>query len=301
MWIKLRFFKKLVGAAYIQVRSIDRKLRYMFICRCLCMLFMCKQARLCSARVQILDHVALSKTLMLDLEQYSWTQCYILLTIFWNDALQISASGVPLVFSSPASSSPSSSSSSCDFHLPAHLSLELPEACVILQQLVQQLQYLIPLRDSNKAERKGSVCEYGCVIFELCWCKRRSRFKGHGNNDDSNNDGNNDDDVVIVVVIASIISITVTKGDPRFMHANMLIFPAFKAARCTYVLSPSGTCTCHLCVCVLCVGVCVCVCVCVCCVYVCVCVCVCVCVWCVCVCVCVCVSVFVCVCVCVCV
>ena len=28
MWIKLRFFKKLVGAAYIQVRSIDRKLRY---------------------------------------------------------------------------------------------------------------------------------------------------------------------------------------------------------------------------------------------------------------------------------
>ena len=28
MWMKLRFFKKLVGAAYMQVRSIDRKLRY---------------------------------------------------------------------------------------------------------------------------------------------------------------------------------------------------------------------------------------------------------------------------------
>ena len=28
MWIKLGFKKKIVGAAYIQVRSIDRKLRY---------------------------------------------------------------------------------------------------------------------------------------------------------------------------------------------------------------------------------------------------------------------------------
>ena len=32
MWIKLRFLKKLVGAAYIQVRSIDRKLRYICVC-----------------------------------------------------------------------------------------------------------------------------------------------------------------------------------------------------------------------------------------------------------------------------
>ena len=29
MWIKLRFKKKIVGAAYIQVCSIDRKLRYL--------------------------------------------------------------------------------------------------------------------------------------------------------------------------------------------------------------------------------------------------------------------------------